>query len=283
MSLTESRLYKFIDAKNGFTLSFLEGQKLIHDLALIHDLKRQGFSYFRDCVLGVQPMISFLKTGEGFGLFVDSEFPYFRLKIETNSHGMMRTLLLPENFEQFPDRITGKARLSKTFPNNPQPYTSIIELADINFGDITNKIMRESYQVNAETFLSDTSDQSVLLLRLPDRNVNKEEKEERPTLKEYWMQIQAKINTIFDKALNDYETIQKEFEALGLEFLGATDVQFKCSCSRERMVAGVASLCMSHSVEEIFENKDDLEAKCDYCKTHYLITKEEVESATKLN
>lgn len=281
--MLESRLYKFIDTKNGFTIAFLEGQKLIHDLALIHDLKGNGFSYFRDCVLSVQPMISFLKPGEGFGFFVDSEFPYFRLKIETNSHGMMRTLLLPENFSTFPNRITGKARLSKIFPNNPQPYTSIIELADINFSDITNKIMRDSYQVNAQTFLSNTSDQSLLLLRLPDRNVNKEEKEERPVLKEYWMQIHSKVNTIFNKALSDYTEIQKEFEAIGFEFLGATDVQFKCSCSKERMVSGVAGLCLSHSLEEVFDHKETLEAKCDYCKTAYVITKEEVKVASTLN
>ncbi|MDD0852420.1 Hsp33 family molecular chaperone HslO [Halobacteriovorax sp. GB3] len=274
--LLESRLYTFIDSKNAFTLSFLEGQKLIHDLAIIHNIKGKGFAYFRDSVLTAMPLISYLKQGEGMGIFLDSEDPFFRLKIEANQAGYMRTLLIPEDFQEFPSKVSGIARLSKTFPNNPKPYTSIIQLNQIDFHDVINKIIQESYQMDAKVVISDKSDQSILLSRLPDRNVNKEEREERDSLNEYWIKTQAKIQAIFEKSLNEQETIQKAFEDLGFEYLSGVDVAFKCSCSRERMVQGIQSLCQTHSVEEIFENKNDIETKCDYCKTHYLIQRSDL-------
>ena len=65
--LNKSRLISFIDQKNEFTLHFVEGQKLVEDLALIHELKGNGFAYFRDSVLSFIPLITLLKVGENLG------------------------------------------------------------------------------------------------------------------------------------------------------------------------------------------------------------------------
>ena len=70
--------------------------------------------------------------------------------------------------------------------------------------------------------------------------------------------------------------IEEAFTAKGLLYLGSKDIQFKCSCSRDRMVMGLLGLLRSSSKEELFEGKDSLEAKCDYCKTFYEITQEEL-------
>src|SRR5437762_2587208 len=120
--LPVSRLYSFLDHKNGFNIHFLEGQKLIEDLVLTHPLQGSGFAYFRDSILGILPIIFFLKPGESLGIYIDSEDPYFRLKIETGSTGHTRTLLLPEEFNLFPMKITGKVRVTKIFPNQKAPY-----------------------------------------------------------------------------------------------------------------------------------------------------------------
>ena len=45
------------------------------------------------------------------------------------------------------------------------------------------------------------------------------------------------------------------------------------------MLGGILSLTGNHSIEDIFDGKDSLEAKCDYCKTTYLITKDEIKGA----
>ena len=74
--LAISRLYSFLDHKNGVNLHFLEGQKLIHDLVLLHPMQGNGFAYFRDTLLGIMPIVFFLKPGENLGIYIDSCLPY---------------------------------------------------------------------------------------------------------------------------------------------------------------------------------------------------------------
>ena len=274
--LPESRLYSFIDQKEGFTLHFLEGQKLIHDLAIIHSVHGEGFQYFRDAILSIQPMISFLKPEEGLGVYLDSEDPYFRLKIEMSEQGQMRTLLLPETFRQFPETISGKCRVVKTFPNEHTPYTSIINLDKIDFEQIINKIFRESYQVKSEVFLSSASDQSVMLLKLPDINVNKIETNYTLNLEEYWKKIQGQMNKLFEQGTSEYSEIQKTIEDMGLIYLGSKEIKFKCTCSRERMLQGLKSLINSAGIDHVFAPEEkSIETRCDYCKTSYLFLRNE--------
>ncbi|MBC7429515.1 MAG: Hsp33 family molecular chaperone HslO [Bacteriovorax sp.] len=276
--LPESRLYSFIDQKEGFTLHFLEGQKLIHDLAVIHSVIGGGFQYFRDAILSFQPMISFLKPGEGLGVYIDSEEPYFRLKIEMSEIGQMRTLLLPEDFNQFPRKISGKCRIVKLLPGELQPYTSIINLDDIDFHQVVNKILIESYQSNSEVFLSQDSDQSLMIMKLPEINVNKIQTNYIMSIEQYWKTIEAKTHKLYEMGTTEQTDIQKHFENEGMLFLGSKEIKFKCTCSRERMFEGVRSLVWSSGIEVVFEpHEKTIETKCDYCKTSYLLTRQEFE------
>ena len=115
--LPESRIYKFLDEKNNYAIALLEGQKLIEELVVLNNLKPQGLQFFRDAVLSATLMLSFLKSREGMGIYIDSNEPYFRLKIEGHSSGTIRTLLLPEELDVLPEKITGEARLTKLLPN----------------------------------------------------------------------------------------------------------------------------------------------------------------------
>jgi molecular chaperone Hsp33 len=274
--LPESRLYSFIDQKEGFTLHFLEGQKLINDLAIIHHLIGGGFQYFRDAVLSFQPMISFLKPGEGLGIYIDSEEPFFRLKIEMSEAGEMRTLLLPEEFKLFPDKINGKCRIIKYQPDEAHPYTSIIKLDDVDFHQVVNRVLLESYQMNSEVFLSQNSDQSILLLKLPEINVNKVKTNYVLKIEEYWKKIELKTQSLYDLGTTEQADIQSHFESEGMLFLGSREVKFKCSCSRERMLEGVRLLVKSSGIQSVFEpHEEHIETKCDYCKTSYLLLRSE--------
>lgn len=269
-------MYSFIDQKEGFTLHFLEGQKLIQDLAVIHTNSGAGFAYFRDAILSIQLMISYLKPGEGLGIYIDSEDPYFRLKVEMSDQGQMRTLLFPEEFNQFPQSIKGKCRVVKTIPNEAHPYTSIIDLDYVDFHQVVNNILRESYQLKSEIFLSDESDQSIMLLKLPSIDVDKIETNYNLSVTDYWNKVKTKALELFAKHTDNYETIQKHFEDLGLLYLGSKEIKFKCTCSRERMVKGIRTLIASNGINQVFApDESEIETKCDYCKTSYLILKKE--------
>ena len=274
--LPESRLYSFIDQKEGFTLNFFEGQKLINDLAIIHSVVGGGFQYYRDAILSLQPMISFLKTGEGLGVYIDSDEPYFRLKIEMSDQGQMRTLLLPEDFNEFPKSITGTCRIVKLSPDDPQPYTSIIKLDDIDFHQVVNKILKESYQINSEVFISQTSDQSLMIMKLPEINVNKIQTNYVLSIDEYWKRIGPQTQELYDLGTTKQVDIQTHFEKEGMIFLGSREIVFKCTCTRQRMFDGIRSIIWSSGIDSVFAPDEAfIETKCDYCKTSYLLTREE--------
>lgn len=280
--LADSKLLTFINEDNLFTLHFFEGQKLIHDLVMINSLKEKGFNFLRDSTLTAVHLISFLKPQENLGLYIDNKEPYFLFKMEMNSAGHVRTLLMPENFNQFPDKLSGQGRLSKIFPNQREPYTSIIPLENHDFHEVVDDILKNSYQTNTKMIISEKSDQSVLIMKLPKKRIEKvDEVLPDKSLEEFEKEITPFIEEIFNKGINNEEEIKKIFSNDKLTWLKGTKIEFQCSCSRERMVAGILSLSSSMSMDELFEGKKELETRCDYCKTYYLITRDEVDSKPK--
>lgn len=272
--LKPSRLYSFLDPKSGFALHFLDGQKLIYDLALIHTFKGAGFAFFRDMVLSFMPMISFLKPGENLGIYIDSEEPYFRLKIETSFGGQTRTLLLPENFSEFPIKLSGAARVTKQFPGGRAPYTSVVRFKETDSKEVINDILRTSYQANCEIVVSDIADQSVMVIKLPPVNVNKNV-DETPTLEEFLKTNKPLFQNIFDENHNDTESVVKAFEKSQFAYLSSRQVELFCPCSKDRMIDNLRMI-YSQDPEALFAGKNELEAKCDYCKKAYEITRAEL-------
>lgn len=274
--LKKSRLLSFIDEENEFTLHFCEGQKLVHDLAMIHDLKGQGFAYFRDCVLSAIPLVTLLKFNENLGLYIDNKKPYFLLKIEMSEAGEFRTLLLPETFNQFPNKLEGDARLSKITVGQATPYTSIININGLDIHEVVNQILRDSYQINGKVIVSEEADQSVFIMQLPRKNWNKEEQPtESRSLDDFQKTINPKIDEIFASGTNEESVVIKSLEESNLKYLTGKDLDFKCNCSYERMLSGVESLLRGHTIDEVFREDDSIETRCDYCKTFYQIPKSE--------
>lgn len=272
--LATSRLYSFLDHKNGFNIHFLEGQKLIHDLALLHPMSGSGFAYFRDTFLGLLPIVFFLKPQESLGIYIDSDDPYFRLKIETNSAGHTRTLLLPEEFNLFPMKISGKVRVTKIFQSSSQPYTSMLELDKVETKEVINRILSESYQTNSEVIVGEISDQSIMVTKLPPSNINSN-LEESLTRKEFIGKHSAFFHSVFESATDDIEKIVKTFEDHGFTYMTSRQIDFYCPCSKDRMIINLRGL-FSNDIDHLFDGKNEVEIKCDYCKKIYSISKSEV-------
>lgn len=269
--LQESKIISLINDQRNYVVHFIEGQKVVHDLALIHDLKGGGFNYLRDFALSTLSLIPLLKPQESFGLYIDSEIPDFMLKMEMSELGQFRTLLLPDSMTKVPEKISGKARLSKISPSESAPYNSIISLNNKGLKDVVNSILSDSYQVKGEVIVSDSSDQAAFILQLPKHNWDKEEIIAPVPIEQFINQSQPFLNKIFAMGLNDISLITEEFEANGFHTLITKDIQFKCNCSYERMAAGIKVLVNTSSVDDVFLGEDSIETKCDYCKTFYQI------------
>lgn len=273
--MQESRVYSFLDSKNNFTIHFLEGQKLIVDLVQTHNLGPTALAYYRDTLLSCLHLLSYLKPGESIGFYIDSEIPYFRFKVELSDNGNFRTLLLPEQFDSFPEKLTGVCRITKVFPEK-RPYTSIIQMNEQAPHDLINEVFKQSYQTNSEVLTSETTDQSIMVRKMPPANVNEVSAPDKyMALNEYILNKKKLFNGIFEKSTSDIEQIVKHFESDTFAYLGSKQLKLTCSCSKDRMITNIMSL--SHNdTNEIFHEDNEIEVRCDYCNTVYQITREDI-------
>ena len=211
--LPESRLYTFVDAGVENAVFFLEGQQLILDLARIHPVVGSGFAYFRDVVLSLQPLLAFLKRGEQIGLYIDSEEPMFRLKIESSFIGHTRCSLMPEGFQEFPEAVVGVARVVKLFPDQRPSYSSAVRLDGLSLGESVNQVLRASYQVASVVLVAGASDQSAMIHRLPstDQGASDNPMAAAERLRDL---LAAPLNEIFGRGLTDEEEIRRAFAAV---------------------------------------------------------------------
>jgi len=275
--LPESRLYTFIDEPREFALYFLEGQRLVQDLALRHAVHRDGFAYFRDAVLSVQPMIALLKHGEQFGFYIDSEEPFFHLKIEAGHNGATRSTLMPEEFREFPQAVSGVVRVLKLFPNNRPPYESIIEIEGEALRTIVNRVLADSYQVNSVIMVAESSDQSLLLPQMPPLPRETEYDYSLSATRTRRSEIEAGLEAIFARALHGSDEIRDAFAEIGFRLLASREVMFRCSCSHDRVVHNIRVACGPDYGELFDPGQSDLEVTCEYCKTRYEVTRGELE------
>jgi len=275
-ALPESRLYTLLDEPREFALYFLEGQKLIHDLALLHAVNGHGFAYFRDAVLSIQPLIAFLKRGEQLGFYIDSAEPFFRLKIETGHQGATRCTLMPAEFREFPDAIRGIVRLQKLFPHNRPPYESVLEIDGQPLKAIVNGVLDHSYQTNSDVIVSRRADQSAMLHQLPPLPGKDEYDYSPESLRARRKGMQDKLVSIFSKALHDPGEIERAFQGIGFRLLASRPVRFHCGCSKVRFVEGIHLAC-GGNVDQLFDpGQTALDVRCDYCKSRYTISREEL-------
>jgi molecular chaperone Hsp33 len=188
--------------------------------------------------------------------------------------GKMRSLLLPEDLNSFPEKISGTCRMAKFSPNEHTPYNSIIKLENTTLGDITNNILSQSYQLRSQIYLSEKSDQSLMISKLPEININKVEVHYPLSVEQYYLKIREQVEGLFLNAEADYIAIQERFEKAGLFLLSTKEVLFHCNCSKEKMYSGLYNLIKTTGIDKVFmPDETEIETKCDYCKTVFIFQK----------
>lgn len=283
-----SKLYNFLDETHHFIIRFLDGQKIIHDLAMLSRLpenlspsEKNSFEISRELVLNTIHMMSYLKHGESLGLFIDTKSPGFRFKIELHEIGAFRSLLLPKTYTQNKEseigelQLSGLIRLVKFLPHQSRPYSSHLEFKNMPAKEIINHILDVSYQVQAKVIVSEKTDQSLLVMKLP----SPQQKEVSDiSMQEYMIKNKKHFFQLLDSDLNKKENrdqfVLDHFREL--QYLHGKELKFQCSCSQEQMISGVAALALSEKVDDIFDGKTSIETNCDYCGSHYQVDKKDV-------
>lgn len=235
-----------------------------------------GFAWFRDAVLSVQPTIALIKRGEQLGFYIDGREPRFRMKIEAAHHGDMRCAIVPDAFSEFPEGVSGLARLRKIFPRGRESYESIVELEAMPLREIVNAVLRHSYQVHCAVLVSQRSDQSAMLHQLPPIASREDYEYSMDALRARRDGIERDLQGVFDRALFEPDALREALGALGFRLLADRVVRFHCTCSHERMVMNIRDLA-NVELETLFDpGQEVLEVTCDYCRARYEIGKGEV-------
>jgi molecular chaperone Hsp33 len=276
--LPESRLYTFLDPNQLFSFHLLEGQKLYHDLVLSAKQGAGHLAFFRELVLSSTQFLQYLKHGEQLGFYIDSVEPKFLFKLECHSQGTLRCLLMPTDLASVPDRISGQMRLMKFLPGGKSPYQSILNIDQQNFAEITNQVLKISYQIDAHIEVSQETDQSLMLAALPKpktRHEDSPQKSKGP--QEFFIQHKKDILQFFKSNIVQEQDIIKYFEQLGLEYIQSKEVKFFCPCSEQNMIKNLASLANVEDDPLFTTDKPELEIICDYCQTEYRITQDQVD------
>lgn len=273
--MKKSRQFTFINNQHGFTLSYINGNSLLEQIHQIHNIGPHAFEFYQKTLLSSLQMLNFLKPSENLGFYIDSDEPYYRFKIEMSSEGHYRTLLLPEDFEQFPTHLTGKCRVFKYLAGRA-PYSSVLDFKDHPIENLVNEVIDKSYQTNSKVFTSPKKSNSVMLSKLPPSSIDKKIKNfEELSIKEIELKFAKMIQNALSLENYTLESIVSFFEKQDLTYLGSNEVAFHCPCGHERMLENLFRLPLSDR-ESLFETQDIIETRCDYCNTTYEFSKREV-------
>jgi molecular chaperone Hsp33 len=210
------------------------------------------------------------------GIFVDSEQPYFRFKLEMNETGTFRNMLLHDKVLGGNNHWTGKIRLVKMMPNSKTPYQSVIEMDNLTGDELLNVILEQSYQSKCHLVLSESSDQVVLIHLLPQKNYDKHGFAPEVTLSEVVKQWREKLEQIMLQGLMEEQSVIKVFENLGLSYLSSKEISFYCPCSQQQMLHNLKKLGVDE-LQQILEEDGQIEIICDYCNHQYIFTSEDLQ------
>jgi molecular chaperone Hsp33 len=275
--MEKSRQYSFINNKHGFTISLIEGHSLIDEISKIHNIGELATDFYKKTVLSAQQLINFLKPGENLGFYIDSEEPYFKFKIEMAQNGSLRTLLLPEEFDDLPSNFTGKCRVTKSYAQKA-PYTSILDFENHPVENLVNEVTEKSYQTNSEILSSQDVASSLMLTKLPPTNINKKiEDYEDLSMSDFKLEFKELIDSALALTHTNVAEVEKLFTKYDFNYLGSKEVKFNCPCSKERMVNNLYSLNPA-DIKSLFIDEPSIETRCDYCNTLYEIKETDLTS-----
>jgi molecular chaperone Hsp33 len=87
------------------------------------------------------------------------------------------------------------------------------------------------------------------------------------------------VSTMIREGLGSQQIVD---EALGIPFkvLEEKEVRYYCHCTRDRVLDAIASIG-TKDLEELIHKGETLKVQCEFCKTEYSVTQEELDSLRK--
>lgn len=88
------------------------------------------------------------------------------------------------------------------------------------------------------------------------------------------------VTTMLDNGLSQMDMLKKALNGFELEVLNEYDVQYKCSCSKERVDNALRSMGKTE-LQKMLDEQGHAEVKCHFCNTTYNYNKDDIKQLIK--
>ena len=156
-----------------------------------------------------------------------------------------------------------------------QNFSSQIELQSGSIGDDFSMYFRESEQVPSLVAVGSVIGRDGLVSKAGALIIQL-----MPGSDEVDFQYVERLGSILppmSEILKVEATMEEKLQELipEIEILGSKDVRFKCSCSKEKIVASIATL-HEDEIKEMIAEGHDFETRCEFCSRTYNITQSDL-------
>jgi len=212
-------------------------------------------------------------------LQVRSEGEIPLLMVECTSQRQVRAIArgaeqaTSDNFQ----KLLGNGQLAITIdPDKGERYQGIVPLVGDSLAHCLDSYFEQSEQLQTRVWLAADESHAAgfLLQQLPVQLTP--EPEERQELWERYSTLAATLQAPELLELNAEQVLHRLYHEDDLRIFQPTDVEFRCSCSRERTYNALASL-NSQDIQEILEEQEVVTMDCEFCNQQYIFTSKDLQ------
>lgn len=166
--------------------------------------------------------------------------------------------------------LLGDGQLVLTItPSRGERYQGIVPLSGDSLASSIDAYFEQSEQLNTRLFLSSDGDQAagLLLQQLPPQLAPDEAKREQ-----HWDHVTTLAQTLTASellGLADYNLLYRLFHEEAVRVFEPDAIRFRCSCSRDRTFAALASL-QTEEIQDILEVQGAITMDCEFCNQRYV-------------
>lgn len=172
--------------------------------------------------------------------------------------------------------LFGAGRLVLTIEaGNGKPYQGIVPLQGENLAAALQMYFEQSEQLKTRLWLfaNETHAAGLLLQELPVQDGQPND----------WETIEILANTVTAQEMFDldcHELLHRLFHEEDVRLFNSEVVEFKCSCSRERIEETLHSMG-EEELQSILQERETIEVTCEFCSENYRFNAQDIEALFK--
>lgn len=221
-----------------------------------------------------------LKFNGILSLQAKSEGPISMLMAECRNQSTLRGIAAYDESLSPESETLGDGQLAITIePDKGQSYQGIVEIKDHDLSAALTAYFLQSEQLPTRFWLATDSNPAraagLLVQVLPES----EHESQLTSGSEDWSRIEILSDTVKQEELTevDPETLLfRLYHEEGVRLYPPSDLEFGCSCSRERGANSLLSIGRAETEAALAESGDEIKVDCHFCRARYVFTKQDI-------